>query len=225
MDRLLVLHCSQGCESLLSGLRVPAGVTPSCSPGRVPGLPECRQCSVGNPVPSHVLNLLKAAHAMRPTGESWGDPVRCRDLAGSLGVMKGDHAQVPCGVRDTWVPGQVGRVGFQQGCQPSCIRGSPWCRPSTRWGLLLPIRHIPHPGAAWALEDRRPWGSADCLGHPPGPLPAVSLSPGSRALSQDLAAPPPASQSPSGLTPLRTRTSLLPHGCQPHPCPVTAPEV
>lgn len=121
--------------------------------------------------------------------------------------------------------GQVGRVGFQQGCQPSCIRGSPWCRPSTRWGLLLPIRHIPHPGAAWALEDRRPWGSADCLGHPPGPLPAVSLSPGSRALSQDLAAPPPASQSPSGLTPLRTRTSLLPHGCQPHPCPVTAPEV
>lgn len=43
------------------------------------------------------------------------------------------------------------------------------CRPSTRWGLLLPAKRAPHPGAAWALKDWRPWGSADCWGHPPGP--------------------------------------------------------
>ena len=137
MDRLLVLRCSQGRESLLSGLRVPVGVTPSCSPGRVPGLAERRQRSVGNPGPSHIVNLLKAADATRPTGESQGDPVRCRELAGSLGVMKGDHAQVPCGVRDTWVPGQVGKVGP---CPPSRCNHGPQLetpRHACTWGYVL----------------------------------------------------------------------------------------
>lgn len=95
------------------------------------------QCSVDDPIPSRILNLLKAAHATCPLGKSWGDPVGCRGLAGSLGVDKGDHAQVPCGVRDTQVLGQVSKVGP---CRPSsCHQGPQLETPSCAcvWGYVL----------------------------------------------------------------------------------------
>ena len=107
--------------SLLPGPGEPP-LRPPCSRG-VDSLPALwtrtavsmtAQCSVDDPVPSRVLNLLKAAHATCPLGESRGDPAGCRGLAGSLGVVKGDHAQVPCGVRDT----RAG-AGEQGGTLPS----------------------------------------------------------------------------------------------------------
>lgn len=197
----------QACLAVLSA------VSPhrSCEPRRLPLHPLAWPqftCSIPSTPPCGCFShcLLHPPHS-QPSSETAcrGAPYTSgrRADAGSVGYGPG-WTRPACKARPWGAPSRAGR---QDGLPAELCPMSPvacGCRPSTRWGLPLPIRRAPRSGAAWVLEDWRLWGSADAAW-------------AARWARFPLSPCPKAAGPSSGLAPLRTGTSLLPRGCRLHP--------
>lgn len=130
--------------------------------------------------------------------------LRTEGRRGKRGVWAGGTRPV-CKARPWGAPpaGRVGRMGFQLSCA-LCPRQPVVVVPPRGGGSCFPS------GALLALEQRGSWRAGACG--------VEQTLPGPPAGACFLPSPCPEAAGPSsGLTPLRTRTSLLPHGCRLHP--------